>query len=60
MTTAHTGSAPYKELQDYINANARLDPEHDNLLQEWLIKVQEGIIETHVECAHVEKVQMEL
>jgi RNase H-like domain found in reverse transcriptase/Reverse transcriptase (RNA-dependent DNA polymerase) len=48
------------ELQDYVNADVRLDPEHDDLLQERLIEVQEGIIETCIEHAHVEKVQTEL
>jgi hypothetical protein len=28
--------------------------------QEHLIEVQEGVIETHMEHAHVEKIQMEL
>jgi hypothetical protein len=48
------------ELQDYVNADVRLDPEHNDLPQERLIEVQEGIIETRIERAHVEKVQTEL
>ena len=48
------------ELQDHVNADVWLDPEHNNLPQERLVKVQEGLIESCVEHAHVEKVQTEL
>ena len=36
------------ELQDYVNADVRLDPEHDDLPWECLFKVEEGVIERRV------------
>ena len=36
------------ELQDYINDDVRLDPEHDDLPWERLFKVEEGVIERRV------------
>ena len=36
------------ELQDYVNADVRLDPEHDDLPLECLFEVEEGVIESRV------------
>ena len=48
------------EIQDYINADVRLDPEHDDLPWECLFKVEEGIIEVRVRRANSVKVHTEL
>jgi len=37
------------ELHDYINANIRLDPEHNDLPREQVLKIEEQIMETRVQ-----------
>jgi len=36
------------ELHDHVNANIRLDPEHDDLPREQVLKIEEQVIETRV------------
>ncbi|KAF8219382.1 hypothetical protein L208DRAFT_1340846, partial [Tricholoma matsutake] len=44
------------EIQDYVNADIHLDPEHDNLLWQRLFKVKEGIIELRIRGVNSAKV----
>jgi hypothetical protein len=48
------------ELQDYINADVRLDPEQDDLTRECIFKIEEKVIETRVQKANAMKIQVEL
>ena len=48
------------EMQDYVNADIRLDPDHDDLPKEHLFKVKEKVIESRVKNANEMKVQVEL
>ena len=48
------------ELQDYVNADVRLDPEHDDLPLERLFKVEEGVIESRVCRENFAKVVAEI
>jgi len=36
------------ELHDYVNANIRLDSEHDDLPREQVFEIEEQVIETRV------------
>jgi len=44
------------ELHDYINADIRLDPEHDDLPREQVFEIEEQIIETRVQKMNSTKV----
>jgi hypothetical protein len=48
------------EIQDYINANIRLDPDHDDLPKEHLFKVEEKVIESRVQDVNAKKIQVEI
>ena len=48
------------ELQDYVNADVHLDPEHDDLPLEHLFKVEEGVIESRVCRVNSAKVVVEI
>jgi hypothetical protein len=48
------------EIQDYINANVRLDPDHDNLPKECLFEVEEKVIEYRVQDVNTKKIQVEI
>lgn len=48
------------EIQDYVNADVHLDPEHDDLPWECLFKVEEGIIKLRVHRANSAKVVAEI
>jgi hypothetical protein len=48
------------EIQDYINADVRLDPDHDDLPKERLFKVEEKVIESRVQDANAKKIQVEI
>jgi conjugal transfer/entry exclusion protein len=48
------------EMQDYINTNVRLDPDHNDLPKECLFKVEEKVIESRVENANTKKTQVEV
>ena len=48
------------EIQDYVNADTRLDPEHDDLPLDCLREVRDGVIEACVKRATEEKVRVEL
>ena len=48
------------ELQDYMNADVCLDPEHDDLPLECLFEVKEGVIESRVHRANSAKVVAEI
>jgi hypothetical protein len=48
------------ELQDYVNADVRLDPEHDDLPRERLFEIKGKVIESRVQEANATKVQVEL
>jgi hypothetical protein len=44
------------EMQDYINANVRLDPDHDDLPKGRLFEVKEKVIESRVQDANAKKI----
>jgi hypothetical protein len=48
------------EIQDYVNADIRLDPDHDDLPKESLFKVKEKVIESRVQDANTKKIQVEI
>ena len=48
------------ELQDYVNADICLDPEHDDLPLECLFEVEEGVIESRVHRENSAKVVAEI
>lgn len=48
------------EIQDYVNADIHLDPEHDNLLWQRLFEVKEGIIELRICGVNSAKVVVEI
>jgi hypothetical protein len=48
------------EIQDYVNADTRLDLEYDDLPWDRLREVRDKVIESHVKRANTEKVQVEL
>jgi hypothetical protein len=48
------------EIQDYVNADVRLDPDHDDLPKERLFKVEEKVIESRVQDANAKKIQVEI
>lgn len=48
------------ELQDYVNADVHLDPEHDNLPWEHFFKVKEEVIESRVCKANSNKNEIEI
>jgi hypothetical protein len=48
------------EIQDYVNANIRLDPDHDDLPKERLFKVKEKVIESRVQDTNAKKIQVEI
>ena len=48
------------ELQDYVNADVCLDPEHDDLPLECLFEVKEGVIESRVHRVNSAKVVVEI
>ena len=48
------------ELQDYVNADVCLDPEHDDLPLEHLFKVEERVIESRVRRENSAKVVAEI
>jgi hypothetical protein len=48
------------EIQDYINADIRLDPDHDDLPKERLFEVEEKVIESRVQDANTKKIQVEI
>jgi hypothetical protein len=47
-------------IQDYVNADVRLDPEHDDLPWERLFEVEEGVVESRVRKTNSAKVYAEL
>jgi RNase H-like domain found in reverse transcriptase len=47
-------------MQDYVNADIRLDPEHDDLPWECLFEIEEGVVESRVCMTNSAKVYMEL
>jgi hypothetical protein len=48
------------EIQDYVNADVRLDPDHDDLPKERLFEVEEKVIESRVQDANAKKIQVEI
>jgi len=48
------------ELHDYVNADVRLYPEHDDLPREQVLEIKEQIIETRVQKTNFTKVQAEI
>jgi hypothetical protein len=48
------------ELQDYVNADVRLDPEHDDLPRECFFEIEEKVIEKRVKEANIAKIQVEI
>ena len=48
------------EIQDYVNADVRLDLDHDDLPWECLFEVKEVIIKSRVQRMNSAKVHMEL
>jgi hypothetical protein len=47
-------------MQDYVNADIRLDPDHDNLPKECLFKVKEKGIKSRVQDVNTKKIQVEI
>ena len=47
------------ELHNYVNANVRLDPEHDNLPRERTLKIEGQVIENRVQKTNSAKIQAE-
>jgi hypothetical protein len=48
------------EIQDYVNADVRLDPDHDDLPKERLFEVEEKVIESRVQDTNAKKIQVEI
>jgi hypothetical protein len=48
------------EIQDYVNTDVRLDPDHDDLPKEHLFEVEEKVIESRVQDANAKKIQVEI
>ena len=48
------------ELHDYVNADIRLDPEHDDLPREQVFKFEEKVIESRVQRSNSTKIQAEI
>jgi len=48
------------ELHDYANTDIRLDPEHNDIPREQVLKIKEQIIETRVQKMNSAKVQAEI
>jgi hypothetical protein len=56
----HDSWADVPELHDYINADVRLDPEHDDLPWDRFREVKDKVIENRVHCTNNAKLQVEL
>jgi hypothetical protein len=48
------------EIQDYVNTDVRLDPDHDDLPKEHLFEVKEKVIESKVQDMNTKKIQVEI
>jgi len=48
------------ELHDYVNADIRLDPEHDDLPREQVFKFEEKVIESRVQRSNSAKIWAEI
>ena len=56
----HDSWADVPELHDYVNADVRLDPEHDDLPWDRFQEVKDKVIENRVHCTNNAKLQVEL